>query len=78
MVSYNNRMIKSVTQSARLIPLTEQKRRLLALATADRHCDIERLPAPTPFALSLDERWVTGQASANQIADALIRYHVHR
>lgn len=77
MVSYNGLMNKDVRLD-RLIPLTEQKRRALALGTADRHCDIERLPRASQFARTLDERWIKGQATADQVADALVRFHVHR
>ena len=67
-------MVHTASKS-RLIPLAEQKRRRLAVDSADRHCDIETLPAPSSFARSLDERWINGQANADQIAQALVRYH---
>jgi len=71
--------MRHITDKAtRLIPLAEQKRRRIAVGSADRHCDIERLPQPSAFARSLDERWIQGQASAEQIADALVRYHGKR
>lgn len=46
-----------------------------ALARADRHCDLEGLPAASGFARALDDRLVSGQISANEAVQMLIVFH---
>lgn len=45
------------------------------LARADRHCDLEGLPAASGFARGLDERLVSGQISAADAVQMLIEFH---
>ena len=46
-----------------------------ALTRADRHCDLEGLPAVSRFARGLDYRLVRGQVSAEDAVQMLIAFH---
>lgn len=46
-----------------------------ALTRADRHCDLEGLPATSRFARGLDDRLISGQISAEHAVQMLIAFH---
>lgn len=50
--------------------MKERDRRAAALKQADRHCDMEGLPPPSPDAVAAGETWVAG-TSADAIVEGL-------
>lgn len=52
-----------------------QNEAALALAQADRHCDLEGLPPPSKLARKLDKDLAAGRLSSDQAAGTLVRHH---
>jgi hypothetical protein len=64
--------------AANVVPKVDSEARRAALEAAARSCDIEQLPAPSPFAQALYERWIAGELDSDQVCRELVAHHRQR